>query len=223
MTLQRRIRSFVRREGRLTPSQQRALEQVWPQVGLSAATPYTPPARCVLEIGFGMGQSLIQNALDNPETHYIGIEVHRPGVGHLLLGIEKHDIKNIRVFAEDAIDVLTQAIPNHSLDGMQIFFADPWPKKRHHKRRLIQTEFLNLLQTKLKPRGWLHLATDWQPYAEHMLETLTAHPAFQNTAEDGTYIPRPESRPLTKFEKRGLDKGHGVYDLYFICGDEAGT
>jgi tRNA (guanine-N7-)-methyltransferase len=218
----RRIRSFVRREGRLTPGQQRALDELWPQFGiehddtvldLDAVFGHSAPR--VLEIGFGNGASLLKMAQDNPDTDYLGIEVHRPGVGNLLLGIEREGVTNIRVMSEDAVDILKQQIPDASLDLVQLFFPDPWHKKKHHKRRIVQKGFVQLLYKKLKPGGRFHMATDWQDYAEHMLEVMMAAEGFTNTSPTNDYVERPASRPLTKFEQRGHRLGHGVWDLVF--------
>ncbi len=218
----RRIRSFVRREGRLTPGQQRALQELWPQFGiehnknlLDFDSIFGRSAPRVLEIGFGNGASLLKMALANPGTDYLGIEVHRPGVGNLLLGIEREGVKNIRVMSEDAVDILKQQIPDASLDCVQLFFPDPWQKKKHHKRRIVQPGFVKLLYNKLKPRGLFHMATDWQDYAEHMLEVMKAAEGFSNTSATNDYVERPDSRPLTKFEQRGHRLGHGVWDLIF--------
>lgn len=223
----RPIRSFVRREGRLTPAQQRAFEQLWSKFGielapvnhlsenfLSVSQVFNRDAPCILEIGFGNGESLVQTAQNQPEHNYLGIEVHRPGVGHLLLRLDELAITNVRIICADAVDVLKFYLKDASLDRIQIFFPDPWPKKRHHKRRLIQTEFVGLLAAKLKPQGILHLATDWQDYALQMLEILQAsHQDFQNTTID--FAPRPSERPETKFERRGQRLGHQVWDLIF--------
>ena len=218
----RRIRSFVRREGRLTPGQQRALQELWPQFGiehdeilLDLDAIFDRVAPHVLEIGFGNGASLLKMAQDNPDTDYLGIEVHRPGVGNLLLAIEREAVKNIRVMSEDAVDILKQQIPDASLDMVQLFFPDPWHKKKHHKRRIVQPDFAKLLYKKLKPGGLFHMATDWQDYAEHMLEVMTAAEGFSNTSATNDYVERPDSRPLTKFEQRGHRLGHGVWDLIF--------
>lgn len=218
----RKIRSFVRREGRLTRGQQKALDELWPQFGLSLeagmldiSKVFKRDKKIVLEIGFGMGDSLITQAVQQRGTNFIGIEVHRPGVGTLLKNMALNELDNIRVFDADAVDVLKQCIPNSSLDKIQIFFPDPWHKKRHHKRRLIQIEFIKLLTQKLNPGGILHLATDWENYAEHMMLVMGKTEDFTNVAGKNQYSPRPESRPSTKFEKRGLKLGHGVWDLIF--------
>jgi tRNA (guanine-N7-)-methyltransferase len=218
----RTIKSFVKREGRLTVGQARALEEGWPVYGLtleqgqlSFNTRFGRSAPVILEIGFGMGHSLVQMAHDHPEQDYIGVEVHRPGVGSLLLAMREQGVGNIRVYQEDAIEVLKQSIPDQSLAGVQLFFPDPWPKKKHHKRRIVQSEFIELIARKLAPQGWFHLATDWQPYAEYMMEVLSAAHYFANRYGEGQFAPRPDSRPVTKFERRGEKLGHGVWDLFF--------
>ena len=214
------LHSFVRRQGRITPSQQRALEQLWDRFGLDLQdtvydldTVFGRSAERVLEIGFGNGESLLHTAQLRPEQDYIGIEVHRPGVGHLLLQASELNLGNIRVFCADAVAVLNRCIGTASLDRVQIFFPDPWPKKRHHKRRLIQSSFIELLADKLKAVGVLHLATDWQDYSEHMLTVLEQSAQFANTAAG--FTPRPAERPLTKYEQRGQRLGHTVYDLIY--------
>ncbi len=217
----RAIRSFVLRAGRLGTGQQKALEELGPRFvlpyqskarDLSAA--FGREARRVLEIGFGMGQATAEIARHHPETDYLGVEVHTPGVGALLKLIGEQDLTNLRIIQHDAVEVLRHMIPEAGLDGIHIFFPDPWHKKRHHKRRLIQPAFAELLASRLKPGGYLHLATDWQDYAEQMLAVLTASPHLRNSAE--RFAPRPEYRPLTKFEQRGLRLGHGVWDLVFL-------
>ena len=217
-----RIKSFVIRAGRMTESQQKGWSSVFPEHGFTLSErrfdwdrSFAVAGRRVLEIGFGMGDSLVAMADQNPQDRYFGIEVHRPGVGKLLSEVDKRGIKNLKVFAEDAVQVLEEAIPQESIDLLQIFFPDPWHKKRHHKRRLIQPDFVELLVSRLSAAGHLHLATDWQPYAEHMMEVLSANALLLNTAGQNNYIVRPESRPETKFERRGHRLGHGVWDLLF--------
>jgi tRNA (guanine-N7-)-methyltransferase len=217
----RPIRSFVKREGRLTRAQQRALDELLPHYGLEPDTVIEPvsifgrSAPVTLEIGFGNGESLATMAAQDPASDFIGIEVHRPGVGHLLLELEHREISNVRVFTADAIEVLECCIPDHSLGRVLLFFPDPWPKKRHHKRRIVQHDFIRQLARKLVPGGILHMATDWENYAEHMLEKMHAAPEFRNCAGNGNYSPRPAYRPVTKFERRGQRLGHGVWDLIF--------
>ncbi len=219
---QRRIRSFVLRTGRMTPGQQRAYERGWSEFGLEHSkellnlpATFGREAPLTLEIGFGMGQSLVAMAAAAPDTNFIGIEVHKPGVGRLLHSMEEQGVDNIRVYCHDAVEVLADCIPEQSLDTVQIFFPDPWHKKRHHKRRLIQPDFVASLCRHLKPGGILHLATDWENYAEQMLEVLDGCEQLENTVTAGGYAPRPEHRPLTKFEQRGERLGHGVWDLLF--------
>jgi tRNA (guanine-N7-)-methyltransferase len=216
----RRIRSFVTRAGRVSIGQQRALDELGPRF----VVPYQPEladwsalfgrdAPHVLEIGFGMGATTAEIAAARPGDDFIGVEVHEPGVGALLKLIGEQSLGNIRILQHDAVEVLEHMIAPASLDGVHIYFPDPWHKARHHKRRLIQPKFVAQLVSRIKPGGYIHLATDWQNYAEQMLEVLSAEPALQNTA-DG-YAPRPDYRPVTKFEKRGLRLGHGVWDLIF--------
>jgi tRNA (guanine-N7-)-methyltransferase len=228
----RTIRSFVLREGRLTPGQQRAFDELWPRFGLGgnaddgldwqADQPLDLQAvfgndhPVTLEIGFGNGDSLAEMAAASPERNFVGIEVHRPGVGHLLLKIEELGLTNLRVMRKDAVQVLKTALPEASLDRVQLFFPDPWHKKRHHKRRILQPAFVALLARVIRPGGHFHAATDWQDYAEHMLAVLSeAGELFENSAGPGNYTPRPAERPLTKFEQRGQRLGHGVWDLLF--------
>ncbi len=220
----RRIRSFVRRQGRLTKGQERGLAEIWPTYGVEyQAQPleldalFARQAPRVLEVGFGSGSSLSTMARNMPEKDFIGIEVHRPGVGNLLLQIEELELTNIRVFYHDAVEVLKYQIADNSLDQFQLFFPDPWHKKRHNKRRIVQAEFLDLLACKLKKGGIVHMATDWEAYAVQMMQQLTAHPNFSNTLPTEEYAPRPDYRPLTRFEQRGHRLGHGVWDLLFQC------
>ena len=216
----RPVRSFVLRQSRTSNAQQRAIETLLPRLGVSfrdstidLAAVFGRAAPHVLEIGFGMGETTAAIAQANPATDYLGIEVHAPGVGNLLMLMEAAGIANLRVIRYDAVEVLRHMLPEASLDGAHIFFPDPWPKKRHHKRRLIQPEFVALLASRLKPGGYLHLATDWEEYAQQMLEVLRGEPLLENTAAD--FAPRPGTRPQTKFESRGLGLGHGVWDLLF--------
>ncbi|WP_026957715.1 tRNA (guanosine(46)-N7)-methyltransferase TrmB [Aliagarivorans taiwanensis] len=218
----RRIRSFVKREGRLTKRQEQALSQQWQNMGLDhqsenfdLAEVFGREAKTVLEIGFGMGASLLEMAERNPEVNFIGIEVHRPGVGACLADAAERGITNLRVFEHDAVEVLADSIADNSLDTVQLFFPDPWHKKRHHKRRIVQPEFVQQIRAKLKVGGVFHMATDWENYAEHMLEVMSAAPGYRNQSEAGDYVPRPDFRPLTKFENRGHRLGHGVWDLMF--------
>lgn len=218
---QRRIRSFVLRQGRLTKGQERALQTAWPQFGIEyAAQPLDlnqafgrSESKKILEIGFGMGDATAKIAQTLPDYDFLAVEVHTPGVGSLLKLMQEGDIQNIRIIQHDAVEVLQQMLADGSLDGVHIFFPDPWHKKRHHKRRLIQAEFVKLLCSKLKAGAYIHVATDWQEYAEWVLEVLRAEPQLQNTAAD--YAEKPTHRPLTKFENRGLKLGHGVWDLVF--------
>jgi tRNA (guanine-N7-)-methyltransferase len=218
----RTIRSFVRRAGRLTPSQARALEEHWPRFGVDPpAEPldldgvFGRRAARTLEIGFGNGDNLAALAGRHPGRDYLGVEVHDPGVGHLLLRMEREGLTNIRVAHHDAVDVIKNWLPTGSIDEALIFFPDPWHKKRHHKRRLVQPEFLQRLARVMRCDGKLHLATDWAPYADQMLETCEASPWFENTLPEGGYADRPDTRPETKFERRGLKLGHAVFDLVF--------
>lgn len=216
----RPIRSFVLRQGRLTDAQHRAVESLLPLYGipygpqsLDLAEAFGRSAPKILEIGFGMGGATAQIAAANPDKDYLGIEVHTPGVGNLLKLMQEQGLTNLRVIQHDAVEVLQHMIDGGALDGVHIFFPDPWPKKRHHKRRLVQAEFVKLLCRKLKPGGYLHFATDWEEYAQWTMEVLRAEPQLANTVEE--YAPRPDYRPLTKFEQRGLNLGHGVWDLIF--------
>ena len=216
------VRSFVLRAGRMTDGQQRALATLWPRFGLDYA-----PAPCdldalfarraprVLEIGFGNGANLIHMAKQRPDADFLGVEVHRPGVGRVLLDVERLQLHNVRVSNHDAVEVIDQQLPEGCLDEALVLFPDPWHKKRHHKRRLLNASFVELLATRLKSGGMLRAATDWEPYAVAMLEVLGGCALLANIAADGGYVPRPESRQPTRFELRGARLGHGVRDLAF--------
>ena len=214
------IRSFVRRTGRVTTGQAKAFEDLGPRyllnyqnAPLDAQAAFGRTAPLILEIGFGMGEATAHIARVRPDDNFLCCEVHEPGVGALLKRIGEHDITNIRILQHDAVEVLEQMLPEGCLDGIHIFFPDPWHKKKHNKRRLIQSAFVAKLTARLKVGGYIHCATDWQPYAEQMLEVLDAEPLLRNTAEG--YAPQPDYRPLTKFENRGLRLGHGVWDVVF--------
>jgi len=218
----RQVKSYVRREGRLTAGQQRALELLWPRFGIDYGDQlldldqlFGRDGEKILEIGFGNGDSLWQMACAHPEKDYLGIEVHRPGVGHLLHKVEQSGISNVRVMCHDAVEILQHQIADHSLDRVQLFFPDPWHKKKHHKRRILQPAFADLVAVKLKVGGIFHLATDWENYAQHMLQVLNQHPRFRNLSASNDYVERPAERPLTKFEQRGQRLGHGVWDLLY--------
>ena len=218
----RRIRSFVLRAGRTTAAQERALEQLWPLFGLDLqdapldlARVFGREAPRCLEIGFGVGEVIGSLAEVNPAIDYLGIEVHRAGVGRLLLRAEQSLLKNLRVICHDAVDVLRDYIPDSSFDEVLIFFPDPWHKKRHHKRRLIEASFVALLSAKLRPGGILRMATDWQDYAEQMLMVCNAEPTLRSFSPDSSYVPRPDFRAATRFERRGERLGHGVWDLAY--------
>ena len=217
----RGIKSFVIRAGRLTKGQQGGLDRQWPTMGLTLDqgpldpdTVFSRKAPLVLEIGYGMGQSLVAMAAAAPEKNFIGVEVHLPGVGSLLNLAEEAGVTNLRTYKDDAIEVL-KLIPSDSVDTVQLFFPDPWHKKKHHKRRIVQPEFAQTLRRILKPGGIFHMATDWQPYSEHMLEIMEAAPGYRNIAGMNQCVPRPDHRPMTKFERRGERKGHGVWDIMF--------
>lgn len=205
----------------MTKGQRRALRELWPRFGLAhdaiidPATLFGRGVPCTLEIGFGNGDALLSMAAREPGTGFLGIEVHRPGVGRLLLELERRGIENVRVICADAMTVLSDRLPEHCLDRVLLFFPDPWHKRRHHKRRLVQPPFIAAVAAVLKPGGILHLATDWQDYAEHMLAVTGASDVFRNCAQDGGFSPRPDYRPLTRFEQRGRRLGHGVWDLLF--------
>lgn len=210
------------RAGRMTPAQQRGLDEGWPRFGLQpedglldTASLFGRSAPLTLEIGFGMGQSLLEMAAAAPDRDFIGVEVHRPGVGALLSGLLREGLGNVRVFSCDALGVLRQNIADNSLDRVLLFFPDPWHKSRHHKRRIVNADFAELVRQKLRPGGILHMATDWEPYAEHMLEVMQAAPGYLNLSPQGNWVERPADRPATKFERRGERLGHGVWDLMF--------
>ena len=214
------IRSFVLRQGRVSNAQARSRETLMPKFGvayvpevLDLAAVFGRTAPRVLEIGFGMGETTATIAAAHPEIDYLALEVHTPGVGSLLKQIDERGLANIRIVQHDAVEVVRDMLAPGSLAGIHIFFPDPWPKKRHHKRRLVQTPFIGLLATRLAPGGYIHCATDWQEYAEQMLAVLAGEPLLENTAAQ--FAPRPEYRPLTKFEQRGLRLGHGVWDVVF--------
>ena len=221
----RKVRSFVRREGRMTDGQQRALDEQWPRYGLDVpAAPldldqvFGRSAPVTFEIGFGMGDYLHNRVTTEPDRDFIGVEVHRPGIGRLLNRTQAAGAGNLRVAAHDAVEVLRDWLPAESLDEVVIQFPDPWHKKRHHKRRLIQPDFAQLVVSRLKPDGELWLATDWAPYAEHMLEVLNAAPGLRSLSAEGRYVLRPSTRIRTKFELRGERLGHAVFDLAYRRG-----
>jgi tRNA (guanine-N7-)-methyltransferase len=224
--LLRRIRSFVRRDSRMTEGQEHAFTMMWPRYGLAIengmidySSIFQRNAPCILEIGFGSGHSLLAAAKAYPQYDFIGIETHRPGIGALLLSMKERDINNIRFYYADAVEVLAQCIPNNSLTMIQIFFPDPWRKRRHHKRRLIQLSFVKCLAEKLHVGGELHLATDWEDYAKHMMTVLSQASQFINAAGVGNFSDRSCQRPvITKFEQRGQNAGHGTWELRFVKG-----
>lgn len=217
---QRTIKSFVLRQGHLSAAQERAITTLMPKWGVSYQDSHVDlnqvfnrEAPKILEIGFGMGVATAEIAKNLPESDFLGVEVHGPGVGNLLKLIEESEISNLRIIRHDAVEVVECMLPEGSLDGIHIFFPDPWHKKRHNKRRLIQPHFVDKLLPRLKVGGYIHLATDWEEYAQQMLEVLNAYPQLENTASD--FAPKPDYRPLTKFEARGIKLGHGVWDLVF--------
>jgi tRNA (guanine-N7-)-methyltransferase len=218
----RPIRSFVRREGRLTKGQQRAINELWDKYGINNEAGFLDldevfdrSASRVLEIGFGNGRSLAEMAAEHADEDYLGIEVHRPGVGALLLHIKEYGLSNIRLMCDDAVEIIKHRIPDNTLDRVQLFFPDPWHKKRHHKRRILQAEFVSRISQKLKQGGLFHMATDWENYAMQMVDVMSNSAAFENTASNSNFVPRPDYRPLTKFEQRGKRLGHGVWDLIY--------
>lgn len=217
-----KVRSFVKREGRLTRGQAKALEDHWPTMGIEytgepidLTEVFGRDAPVVLEIGFGMGKSLVEMAANAPEQNFIGIEVHRPGVGAALAEAGERGLTNLRVMEHDAVEVLKHMLPPESLSRLQLYFPDPWHKKRHHKRRIVQPEFVETVRTRLTLGGHFHMATDWENYAQHMAEVMNQADGYANTAESGDYVPRPDYRPITKFEVRGQKLGHGVWDLIY--------
>lgn len=222
--MQRRtIKSFVLRTGRVSNRQQQALDNWLPDYAMPElgapwclSTVFGREADTIVEIGFGMGASLATMAQQQPNLNFLGIEVHLAGIGSLVASLHDEGIKNVRVAPIDAVEIFKTCLADNSLAGVQIFFPDPWPKLRHHKRRLIQTEFINLLIQKIKIGGFIHCATDWQEYADHMHTVLSGQRRLQNMQADGGFSPRPETRPLTKFEQRGTRLGHGVWDLIFV-------
>ena len=218
----RTIRSYVIRGGRLTTSQQHALDNYWQKYGiddvkgmLDCAALFGRQAPVVMEIGFGMGDSLLEMARSNPDKNFIGVEVHRPGVGRLLHEIDAFSLQNLRIYCHDAKEILQNCVSDTTLNTVQIFFPDPWHKKKHNKRRLVQPEFMQLVRQKLAIAGRVHMATDWVPYAEHLMEVMSAAPGYVNASGPGLYSTDAE-RPLTKFEKRGQRLGHAVHDLMFV-------
>lgn len=218
----RQVRSFVRRAGRITAAQARALGDLWPIHGidppdgpLDLDVVFGRAAPRICEIGFGDGEALAMLAARRPETDFLGIEVHEPGIGHLLLALEKLGLTNVRLIRHDAVEVLRDWLPPACLDRLHLFFPDPWPKKRHHKRRIVQPAFLALVARTLKPSGILHLATDWKNYAEQMLDVIDHSARFRNLAGPGRFSQRPVERPETKFERRGRKLGHDVWDLLY--------
>ncbi len=223
------IRSFVHRRSHITQGQQEALERLLPQWSISyrnqlldTAEAFGRQAPVILEIGFGMGETTQKIAQSRPGDNFLGVEVFNAGVGSLLKRIDESGLRNIRIIQHDAVEVVRDMLAPDSLDGVHIYFPDPWPKKRHHKRRLIQPKFIQLLASRLKPGGYIHCATDWENYAEQMLEVLSAEPLLRNSVAQG-YAPRPDYRPQTKFETRGLRLGHGVWDLIFLRREAAAS
>ena len=218
----RKIQSFVKRSGRLSKAQVIGLYKLWPIYGVSLTENqlnfgelFLNSHDVTLEVGFGNGDSLLEMAIQQPKQNFLGIEVYEAGVGRLINEANKHQLSNLKIVKEDAVEVLQNHIPDDSLSKFQLFFPDPWHKKRHHKRRIIQTGFLDILTKKLKTGSIVHIATDWEDYAEHIMETLESHQHFKNTLGDHIYSPRPKHRPLTKFENRGQKLDHGVWDIIF--------
>ena len=219
---QRKIRSFVRRPGRTTTAQRRALESLWPRFGIASgdetldlAAIFGRDAPVILEIGFGDGEALFTSAANNPRIDHLGIEIHEPGVGHLLVLLERANLSNVRIMAQDAVEILDSQLRPGSIDAVRIFFPDPWPKKRHHKRRLVQKDFVGTVAHVLKPGGLLHLATDWADYAEHIAEVMAPCEQFRPLLAEEAAADPFSARPPTKFERRGRRLGHEVWDLYY--------
>ena len=221
----RKIQSFVKRSGRLTEGQKYGLNELWPDFGIEPQAEqfinfdvvFKKSQPVILEIGFGNGDSLLEMAINEPHNNFLGIEVYEAGVGRLINEAYKYQLTNLKIMKEDAVEVLKNNISNDSLSGFQLYFADPWHKKKHHKRRIVQTEFMDLISSKLINGSFVHMATDWEDYAQHMMTVLEPHPHFKNTLSAHTYSLRPERRPITKFERRGERLGHGVWDLLFNC------
>ncbi len=218
----RKIQSFVKRSGRLSKGQSLGLNELWSNFGIDVDSStldfeeiFSNQNDVTLEVGFGNGDSLLEMAIQEPNQNFLGIEVYEAGVGRLINEANKKNVGNLKVIKEDAVEVLENNVADDSISNFQLFFPDPWHKKRHHKRRIVQMGFLDLLSKKLKSNGTAHIATDWQDYAEHIMETLESHPHFKNLAGDHIYSERPEYRPLTKFENRGQKLGHGVWDIIF--------
>jgi len=219
----RTIQSFVRRSGRLSKAQSTGLNELWPNFGvdlieekiLDLAELFETNQDVVLEVGFGNGDSLLEMATKQNQVNFLGIEVYEAGVGRIINEAHKRQLKNLKIIKNDAVEVIKHHIKDDSLSKFQLFFPDPWHKKKHHKRRILQTSLLDMLTKKLKNGGIIHIATDWEHYAEHIMETMEAHPDFKNTLGDHIYSPRPAHRPLTKFENRGQRLGHGVWDIIF--------
>ena len=218
----RKIQSFVKRSGRLSKAQSIGLNELWNDYGinlngklLNFEELFLNQNNVTLEVGFGNGDSLLEMAIQQPNQNFLGIEVYEAGVGRLINEANKNQLVNLKIIKDDAVEVLNDNIPDDSISHFQLFFPDPWHKKRHHKRRIVQTSFLDLLTKKLKNNGIVHIATDWENYAEHIMERLESHSHFKNCAGDHIYSERPEQRPLTKFENRGQKLGHGVWDIIF--------
>jgi len=218
----RQVRSFVLRGGRLTDGQKRALDELWPVYGVDTGPGVLDlPALfgnrnpVIVEIGFGKGESTWQMAQEQSGQNFLGVEVHLPGVGHLLLRLDEHRLQNVRIACADAVVFLRECLADASLAGVRLYFPDPWPKKRHHKRRIVQPAFMSLVASRLRVGGVLRMATDWQHYATQMLEVASACPLLANESAAGEYVPRPDSRPVTRFERRGQRLGHGTWDLSF--------